>query len=1685
MMKFINKFSKTLTGVFYVLFSSTLYAGAVGSSFTNEHLGDPGTCPSPLVSNPINIATGNKYHKQTVYRDAGNFPLEFTWHYNSRVLGDDGKYRGMWTHSYGQHGLLNLSADTKVEAIELIRADGSYQYVKAGYFSSLIIAPDNYMDYWGFSNVEFPTASFPQTEGEHIFTTQTSLHGGNGNKHNLPASQSTVSLNYKVNCVEATKMTCAVISFDSLVVNQFPSGLQESYSLRASESDPLKYIADLASIKAPTGETHTLKRSTDHRYLKVTHSSGKDIRLDYNFAGFSHEHETLVKHSPYYNYPLYDSLVISGGASYWDFQRNYYGQGDRFGYLISKIVNPSKQGIADFRYYDFYASLQDPVANYDWGSELIYYSKPYEQSGAGWLYNNAGQAVTSYHGYLSSPNDLTQLTNVQNMSLLDRISNLDHHDLRTVTNQYGKSTTYGYAKVGEETKLITVEGNARTNCGESNASYTYYQNSPDTGRVQQVTDAKGFIKEFTYHRSGRINTTTKAKGLPEEQTTTVTWHDDALGLVGSVTKNGLFTEYKYHANNRLREVALTDLVSTSAPSSTEGNTRTWTYSYEYKANTSQEILSQTTINGPRTDVSDKTIINYNELGYIEDIKRVKNDGTQLVTSFSNHNAWGMAETITNENGVDIKLTYHMAKGETTIATMAVGDANPIKYGYTPGADKLLRITYPDNSWLALRYLPNGDEIDYIENNLGERIDYNYNKDVPIYGGSGSTQAITQTIQKTVNGELTAVASTTKVLDALGRIYQLNENGQNTEFNYDLSSNLETLKQIGQHKTDTVRASLDIDYSHNALNQVDSITAPHAGVTDLDYDDSSTSALSKVIDATTRETSYVTNGFGEILQRTSPDSGITDYYYDEAGNINKEIRASGDINQQEIHYEYDTLNRLTKKYYSGSTKEAIYQFDQEHASTTNGQGRLTQAENDQIRSKLYYAPSGELTKNSSFYKTLNRELVTAYNINTNTLLLDKMTYPSGMILIYGRDGLGRITTISYKYSTAATAVSFISNVTYWPFGMVNTIKFANGTTQTFTLNDDYKIDSVEVSEQLMSVNYQAYDDFGNLTYRTWATKNNTATHQYTYDKAHRLDSFNDNTYGYNDIGERASLILNGKVQTYDYTPTGDGMAQLAIPEIGFSQQFDVFGNLSTDSNGKSYLYNVDNRLESVSINNNQQVSYGYDAFGQRIHKDSITANSYFVYGQQGELLAETDGTNWSDYIYINGRLVGRIDQKNSWNATFANTTQAPSSTLNEDGVTVYNDDTEGGDYFTYQTVNNDTVFTATIDDFNASTNGTEVGLEIRSDTTASANFARIAISAKRDIVLLHGDIIIPILLPQEEVIKLTYQDGTGIKVVEFPVGGQTSFKIERSGDQVMLFASADNSNWSQLGANLSLGLSDEALIGFRSQGSIENVHFSSVTTNGAIAEQNNAYAIYTDHLKTPVVITDINGTLVWEAEYDPFGKARLITGLIENNIRFPGQYYDKESGLHYNYFRDYDPELGRYIQSDPIGLAGGINTYGYAYQNPVMNTDPTGLWVPQVIGAVVNIGFELYNQSESGNRNWERIFVAGATGALGGFGSTAVKAIGFGSVAGAINTSYQEIDKVNSGCQDEIDTRKIIKSYILGGLGGALGNRTGEFIKGRYRTGDLTSFSDYGLTPITYGSHGSALGAVGGGVLGNQ
>ena len=123
----------------------------------------------------------------------------------------------------------------------------------------------------------------------------------------------------------------------------------------------------------------------------------------------------------------------------------------------------------------------------------------------------------------------------------------------------------------------------------------------------------------------------------------------------------------------------------------------------------------------------------------------------------------------------------------------------------------------------------------------------------------------------------------------------------------------------------------------------------------------------------------------------------------------------------------------------------------------------------------------------------------------------------------------------------------------------------------------------------------------------------------------------------------------------------------------------------------------------------------------------------------------------------------------------------------------------------------------------------------------------------------------------------------------------------------------------------------------------------------IAGKGGLYYVLGDHLNTPRQIVDGSNRLRWRWDnLDPFGVNAPNTnpqglGVFGYNPRFPGQYADSETGLFYNYFRIYDQKGGRFTQSDPIGLRGGLNTYSYVGNNPLRYTDPTGLYAQVLVG----------------------------------------------------------------------------------------------------------------------------------------
>jgi len=132
--------------------------------------------------------------------------------------------------------------------------------------------------------------------------------------------------------------------------------------------------------------------------------------------------------------------------------------------------------------------------------------------------------------------------------------------------------------------------------------------------------------------------------------------------------------------------------------------------------------------------------------------------------------------------------------------------------------------------------------------------------------------------------------------------------------------------------------------------------------------------------------------------------------------------------------------------------------------------------------------------------------------------------------------------------------------------------------------------------------------------------------------------------------------------------------------------------------------------------------------------------------------------------------------------------------------------------------------------------------------------------------------------------------------------------------------------------------------YASRAALIPIGFTDYASVDAAPESGKSYAVFSDPVGLPLCIEDQDGNTVWWAErVDPYGAIRVAEGSsLEYNVRWPGHYFDPETGLHYNRWRYYDPSLGRYLQSDPLGYGGSpVNLYAYA-PNPLVQVDLFGL-----------------------------------------------------------------------------------------------------------------------------------------------
>ncbi len=124
---------------------------------------------------------------------------------------------------------------------------------------------------------------------------------------------------------------------------------------------------------------------------------------------------------------------------------------------------------------------------------------------------------------------------------------------------------------------------------------------------------------------------------------------------------------------------------------------------------------------------------------------------------------------------------------------------------------------------------------------------------------------------------------------------------------------------------------------------------------------------------------------------------------------------------------------------------------------------------------------------------------------------------------------------------------------------------------------------------------------------------------------------------------------------------------------------------------------------------------------------------------------------------------------------------------------------------------------------------------------------------------------------------------------------------------------------------------------------------------AVVDSGSTYYVHAGQRGEPLAMTDASKAKVWDAVVEPFGAAQIFTSTVAMDRRLPGQDLQAETALSQNHHRDYDPAIGRYIEPDPIGLAGGPHVYSYVGQDPMNAVDPEGLWQVVLQGGYGGVG----------------------------------------------------------------------------------------------------------------------------------
>ncbi len=1003
-----------------------------------------------------------------------------------------------------------------------------------------------------------------------------------------------------------------------------------------------------------------------------------------------------------------------------------------------------------------------------------------------------------------------------------------------------------------------------------------------------------------YDSSGKLQSTTNQSGYQQ------LLGYDAQGRLQSVTDSfGRTLGFTYDASNRIATM-------------TDPNAKVYTYGYDGSGNLQ-------TVTGP--DGKARTY-HYEDSRFPNALTGITDENNVRFATWT-YDEMGRAVTSRHAGDADITTLTYNANGTTT-AQDALGASRTYTFTQANGVYKMTNETQPcvgcGTSSRSTTYDANGFVNTKTDFN-GNVTDYNYNT----RGLEDSrTEAYGTALARTI---------TTQWHATLRLPTQIDEPGRRTTHTYDGSGNrlTETILDTSTSETRTTT------WTYNSFGQVLTVDGPRTDVSDVTtnaYYTCSTGAQCGQVHSITNALGHVTqitsyNAHGNPLTIVDPNGVTTTLTYDLRQRLKTRTVAGATTT-----FDYDSVGQLDKVTMpDGSYLD--YTYDAAH--------RLTDVE-DNAGNKMHYTLDlmGNRTAEEVFdpADVLKRKQSQVFNV------------------------LGRLNEIKNSSDEVVAGYAYDAQ--------------ANRTGETVYAG--------------LFTSFETVNEFDALN-RMWrSTAADGGVTQHGYNARDQLTGVTDprsltTNYVMNALDDLQELNSpDTGVTGYEYDAAGNRTSQVDARGVPVAYSYDVLNRLtfadyagtaedvtySYDSNAQSY---GKGRLTGIT-DAAGTTTLIYDAHGNVTQEQRVIGSSTYTTGYSYD-----DADRVTSITYPSGRIVTYVRNALGQVTTVATTVGGSTSTIAQDIVHM-----PFGGVKSY-TLGNGVAVTRTYD--------TDYRLQNVSDE-GSATIQHLAFDYdRRGNITLRDDLVASQTenFGYDEVSRLisasgaygaqvfTYDDvgnrltktGTSSETYDYPTD---SHRLSSLGSgATVLYDDAGNVeskgllslsyNEARRAATVSLGAATVANT-YGANGQRATKSAAGVTTvfqygrgGQMLAEQSDAGMlreyiwledmplaqisaaglayIHADQLNTPQKMTDASQTVVWQASYDAFGAASVTSsGGYQNPLRFPGQYFDAETGLHQNWHRDYDPSIGRYLQSDPTGLEGGLSTYGYAFQNPLSFFDPTGL-----------------------------------------------------------------------------------------------------------------------------------------------